>query len=227
METRELSKDNLRDTHWIGEVVDNSDPLLDGRCKIKVFGKFDTIPASAIPWATPGNRNTPGAHAVPRVGDIVAVRFDNGDIYHPEYFYQIDQNSNLKSEILSGSGAPQNCIALIYDASRNFRAYWSPEKGFIVTTGAGAEESPLIQLDAENRIYMFTENEVEIKAPRVYVNSPNVELGEDAAEQVIKGNTFQAIFNAHTHGSAAPGTPTTPPIVQLTGTELSQISKTQ
>lgn len=61
----------------------------------------------------------------------------------------------------------------------------------------------------------------------VYVNSPNIELGEAAAEQVIKGNTFQALFNAHTHGSASPGTPTTPPIVLLNGAELSQVTKTQ
>lgn len=227
MEPKELHKDNLRDSHWIGEVVDNSDPLLDGRCRVRVFGKFDNIPTSSIPWATPSNRNTPGAHAVPRVGDIVAINFDNGDIYHPEYIYHVNQNSDFKSDILSESGAPQNCISLVYDAARNLRAYYSPEKGFIVTTGAGAEESPLIQLDSENRIYLFTENEVEVKAPRVYVNSPNIELGEQAAEQVIKGNTFQALFNAHTHGSASPGTPTTPPILPLNGAELSQVTKTQ
>jgi hypothetical protein len=31
-----------------------------------------------------------------RVGDIVAVRFDNGNIYHPEYWFQVDQNGGLK-----------------------------------------------------------------------------------------------------------------------------------
>ena len=116
MDSKELNIDNLRDSHWIGEVVDNSDPLLDGRCRVRVFGKFDNIPTSSIPWATPSNRNTPGAHAVPRVGDIVAINFDNGDIYHPEYIYHVNQNSDFKSDILSESGAPQNCISLVYDA---------------------------------------------------------------------------------------------------------------
>ena len=37
MDSKELNIDNLRDSHWIGEVVDNSDPLLDGRCRVRVF----------------------------------------------------------------------------------------------------------------------------------------------------------------------------------------------
>ena len=48
-----------------------------------------------------------------------------------------------------------------------------------------------------------------------------------AAQQVIKGNTFQALFNAHTHTTTVPGLPTSPPVVPLTGSELSQVSKTQ
>lgn len=226
-EAKDIYNDNIRDTHWLGEVMDNEDPLLQGRCKIKVFGKFDNISTINLPWATPQNRMTPGAHAVPRVGDIVSIRFDNGDIYHPEYHFQVNQNEDLKSDILESSGEPHNVISLVYDAERNLRAYWSPENGLVITTGDGDQESPLIQLDSADKIYLFTENEVEVKAPRVYVNSPKVELGEMAAQQLIKGNTFQALFNTHTHTTTVPGLPTSPPIVPLTGTELSQVSKTQ
>ena len=38
---KELESDNLRETHWLGEVVSNEDPTKLGRCKVKVFGKFD------------------------------------------------------------------------------------------------------------------------------------------------------------------------------------------
>ena len=251
MNVADLIQDNLRDTHWLGEVLDNDDPNFNGRIKIKVFGKFDSIPTENIPWATPANRSTPGAHAVPRIGDIVAVRFDNGDIYHPEYFYQIDQNVDLKADILESSGAAQDCISLVYDAERNLRVYWSPEDGLVITTGSGAKESPLIQLDSANKIYIYTEGEVEVKATgtvdvnsdsnvtvntsanaevkaqKVHVNSPQVELGEAAMEQLIKGNTFQAIFNGHTHTAIGFGLLTSPPTVPLSGIELSQVSKTQ
>tara|TARA_B000000441_G_C21740203_1_gene353112 strand:- start:62 stop:790 length:729 start_codon:yes stop_codon:yes gene_type:complete len=240
---KDLYVDNLRDTHWLGEVMDNEDPLLEGRCRIKVFGKFDKLATEDIPWATPQNRMVPGSYAVPRIGDVVSIRFDNGDIYHPEYQYQIDIDNDLRGDILSASSKPQDVISLVYDAERNLRAYWSAEDGLVITTGSGTKESPLIQLDSADKIYLYTENEVEIKATKkvfvhtpdvvevkgkkVYVNSGNVELGEAATEQLIKGNTFQAMFNGHVHTAIGFGLPTSPPVVPLTGMELSQVSKTQ
>ena len=64
MNNSELFRDNLRDAHWLGEVVDIEDPLLQGRARVKVYGKFDKLPNDAIPWATPQNRETPGMHVV-------------------------------------------------------------------------------------------------------------------------------------------------------------------
>ena len=49
----ELFKDNLRDQHWLGEVVVNEDPLLNGRCRVKVYGKFDKLTDDAIPVGNP------------------------------------------------------------------------------------------------------------------------------------------------------------------------------
>ena len=43
-----------------------------------------------------------------------------------------------------------------------------------------------------------------------HINSPRIKLGEQAAEAVIKGDTFASIFDAHIH--PAPGGPTGPPI---------------
>ena len=40
---KELEKDNIRETHWLGEVVDNADPSNLSRCKVKVYGKFDLL----------------------------------------------------------------------------------------------------------------------------------------------------------------------------------------
>jgi len=58
---------------------------------------------------------------------------------------------------------------------------------------------------------------------KVNVNAPEIYLGESASEQVIKGNTFQSLFNAHTHGTGVG--PSTPPIQSLSGTELSEVVK--
>ena len=160
MNDNELYKDNIRETHWLGEVVINEDPLLQGRVRVKVFGKFDKLTDDAIPWATPMNRDHVGAHSVPRVGDIVAVRFDNGNIYHPEYWFQVDQNEDLKGDILENSDAPHDVVSLVYDAERNVRIYHSPEDGLVITRGTGAKERPIIQLDEEGIIKISTDAKI-------------------------------------------------------------------
>ena len=43
-----------------------------------------------------------------------------------------------------------------------------------------------------------------------HLNSPRIKLGEAAAESVIKGDTFKAIFNSHIHPT--PAGPSGPPI---------------
>lgn len=65
-----------------------------------------------------------------------------------------------------------------------------------------------------------------VTANDVSLSASSVNLGANAAEAVIKGNTFQTIFNAHTHTGNLGG-PTSPPLVPLTGSELSTVSSTE
>jgi uncharacterized protein involved in type VI secretion and phage assembly len=59
---------------------------------------------------------------------------------------------------------------------------------------------------------------------KVTINAGSVDIGAQAVESVIKGNTFQALFNAHTH--VTPVGPSGPPLPPLTGLELSTAVKT-
>lgn len=207
MKQRELINDNIRDTHWLGEVVDNQDPLSNGRCKVKVFGKFDAIPTEAIPWASPMNRNLPGSHAVPRVGDIVSIRFDNGDIYHPEYLFQVNQNTDLKNDVLGKSERPYDVVSLVYDAERNVRIYWSPEDGLVMTTGESQTSQPMIRFSPDGEIFINSDN--------IYIATS----GGDTAEPAVKGQTLASLlseiitqFNGHTHPTGVgPSGPPLPP----------------
>ena len=207
MKQSELINDNIRDAHWLGEVVDNQDPLSNGRCKVKVFGKFDTIPTEAIPWASPMNRNLPGSHAVPRIGDIVGIRFDNGDIYHPEYLFQVDQNSDLKNDVLGNSERPYDVISLVYDAERKVRIYWSPEDGLVMTTGESQTSQPMIRFSPDGEIF--------INSDKIYIATS----GTDNTEPAVKGQTLAELlmeiinqFNSHTHPTGVgPSGPPLPP----------------
>jgi hypothetical protein len=207
MKSKELINDYIRDMHWLGEVVDNQDPLMNGRCRVRVFGKFDTIPTDAIPWATPMNRMFPGSHAIPRIGDIVGVRFDNGDIYHPEYLFQVNQNRDLKSDVLENSSQPHNVVSLVYDSARNVRIYYSPEDGLVMTTGSSQTEQPMIRFSSDGEIF--------INSSKIYIATSGV----DTAEPAVKGQTLASLlseiitqFNGHTHPTGVgPSGPPLPP----------------
>lgn len=81
--------------------------------------------------------------------------------------------------------------------------------------------------DEGDKIHIKRGGTIEVvAATKLKVDAPAVELGAAASEAVIKGNTFQALFNAHTHNGNL-GAPTGPVIAPLTGSELSTVSKTE
>lgn len=182
MNSNELFEDNLRDSHWLGQVVDIKDPLNQGRCRVRVFGKFDLIETEFIPWASPINRGSVGSHLVPNIGDIVGVRFNNGNIYQPEYSHQIKQNEDLKSEVLDGSSAPENVISLVYDAKRNLRIYYSPEDGLVMTSADSKNGKPMIRLSAEGKIF--------INADDIFIASNS----NDESQPAVKGQKLVEIL---------------------------------
>jgi len=240
---KELNTDNLRDTHWLGEVIDNVDPLKLGRCKVKVLGKFDNLPDDAIPWATPMNRDAVGSHHVPRIGDIVSARFDNGNLYHPEYWFHIDQNEDLKTDILEGDGInAENVISLVYDAERNVRIYHSEEDGLIITRGLGAKASPIIQIDEAGDIKISTEADQRIflDSKNVYLSGALGEGGENEDEPAVRGKSLEQwlrdyleLFENHIHptgvgpsgtASALPPTPIKVPELNNRHHEYQQVN---
>lgn len=92
-------------------------------------------------------------------------------------------------------------------------------QGFISETGFSNRF--LIECET-SRIFLDGDGTVTVESDaKVSVNAPEILLGESAAEAVIKGNTFQSLFNAHTHGTGVG--PSTPPMQPLNGTELSEV----
>jgi hypothetical protein len=137
MPLENLFSDDLKNADWLGKVIDNKDPDFEGKIKVKVFGKFDDMPDADIPWARPLNRTTGGSasgsgfHSVPKVDSIVGVKFDNGDIHEPEYFYMQHISDELKSEI---QGSYDNAHSLIYDTITDgaVKIFFTEQKGIML-----------------------------------------------------------------------------------------------
>ncbi|PTX56107.1 hypothetical protein C8N43_0758 [Litoreibacter ponti] len=62
---------------------------------------------------------------------------------------------------------------------------------------------------------------IEVKSSAtINIEGSMVTVAGAGGEPLIKGSTFLSLFNAHTHPTAAPGSPTAPPMVPLTPSVL-------
>ena len=216
----------------LGEIVDVNDPLKQGRARIRVFGFFDDLEVDDIPWAeqisglsfssSRGNGNI----SIPRVGAVVNVQFDGPNYYKLFYEFEKETSPELLEEI---SDSYEGAQSLWYDVESQpgpLKLFYTKKKGMVLSLGDAK-----VQLDTHDcgqlRVVIdMGQDQIRMENNQVIINSNNIKLGESAVEAIIRGNTFQAYFNSHTHIGNL-GAPTSPPVVPSTPNHLSTISKTR
>jgi hypothetical protein len=254
---KNLTKEQLVGKVFYGEVVDNNDPIKEGRCRIKIFGVYDTdepqyndkgkvtgtkkveIPVDDIPWAIPGSMKTfaggsdkgAGDISIPKMGSIVRITFAEGDLYSPEW-HTLAYLSEAVKDDLADSYLDSHVI--LYDVDQELKVYYTPGNGFEIylkkshvtinpdasITIEHADSKSIIELVGGD-INIVAESKVKVTTPVCVVDSPNIQLGENAEQSLIKGNLFKNFFDSHVHPS-----PGSPPAVPLPNAFLSKISKT-
>lgn len=214
---------DLLDKQFLGVVELIDDPRKEGRARVRVYSIHDDLPAEDIPWAYPKNKSLffgqggkAGSLSVPKIGSIVAVRFDNGNPYSPEYFAIHELAQDIKDEL---NTEYEGSHIVLFDGDQELKLWFTVGKGLTISVKGAS-----INLAPDNLITIKTDN-------KVVVDSPNIELGAVAAatvsEAVIKGDTFIDLFNTHIHPSAG-----APPALQiltpgLGDLVLSKITKTK
>ena len=216
----------------LGEIVDINDPLKQGRARVRIFGFFEDLEIEDIPWAEQisglsfssarGNGNI----SVPRVGAVVNAQFDGSNYYKVFYEFEKETSPDLLAEIADSYEGAQS---LMYDTDAQpglLKLIYTRKKGLILGLGDAT-----VQLDTQDGgqlrvVIQMGQDQIRMENNKVIVNSNNIELGENAVEAVIKGNTFQAYFKSHTHIGNL-GAPTSPPVVPSTPNHLSTVSKTR
>lgn len=232
---RNAYKDNLDGTTWLGEVVDITDPLKIGRVKVKVYGKFDQIPTADIPWAYPGNNFTGGSatgggfFSVPKLNSIVSVKFDQGNLYHPEYFFTQKISDEVKAEI---ENSYENAHIIIYDTITDgkLKIFFTQEKGLmldyketqinikndksiLIKTASGDSKVEILD-DGKMNITQKSDITIKTDTNVIIDHAKTIELGKGAVEKLVLGDSFMALYNSHTHIGNL-GAPTSPPIVPM------------
>lgn len=256
LEGKEYSKDDLKNTFWLGEVMDNKDPETLGRIRVKVYGKFDQLPTEALPWAHPctgftaSSKTGAGFYSVPKVGSIVSIKFDNGNIYHPEYYYIQRISDELKEEI---KAKPDNFHSLIYDVDEKLKIFYTQDKGLMIdyketqinvkpdnSVFVTNPNKDTIELTNEGILNITVKKDINVKcenatveatkqatviSPKVIIDAADIiELGKGATEKLILGDKFMIFFNKHTHiGNLS--SPTSQPVEPMTTDHLSQKPK--
>ena len=197
------------------------------------------IPTENLPWSRPANGLGGGSSSgggkldIPKIGSEIQITFDNGDIYAPTYHYNIYPSDELKAEV---QPSYQNAHVLIYDTAfaisdstsaatnekegEGIKVFFTEEKGFVIDY-ATPDGSTVINVKNDNTfevtnangdsIVMSNDGKLTVTATsETHINSPKIKLGEQAAEAIIKGDTFAGIFDAHVHIGNF-GAPTSPP----------------
>ena len=192
LNNKDYENDDLKDTNWLGEVVDIDDPLNLGRVRVKVFGKFEDIPTDKIPWATPSNNFIGGSstggglYSVPKIGSIVNINFDNGNIYAPEYTYIQKISNELKDEV---SNNPTNFHSLLYDTEVNggLKLYYTEDKGLMLDLN-----SSIINIRKDNSIFIEYKNGI-----KLHLTQNMISLGSEnkSAEPGVLGNKNADVLN--------------------------------
>jgi hypothetical protein len=227
---------------YLGQIVENKDPLYRGRAKINVFGFFDGIPVEDLPWAEQiaglsfGGNSSGGNISIPRIGTVVAVHFEENNYYKLTYHY-IKEISPALLEELQQENSYEGTQSLVYDTEAQpgtLKIIYTKRNGLVFQLGDAT-----IQLDTQDagtdkeklRIKIkMNDDEIRMEKnggkQKVIIKSENIELGEEAAQKLIFGDRFLSLFNRHTHptGVGPSGVPVELMVDQI---HLSQVSKTK
>jgi len=210
MKTPEFLVKNLRDNDWIAVVTNNQDPLFSGRCQVRPFRLLDEIDSKLLPWAVPVNSTIfagdgAGSLSVPKIGQIVRVQFNNGDVYAPEYTTIQNIDTQLIQEIQEDYDGthvllydPDEELNIIYQRNRGMEIYYresfiqiSPDS---MITIQHANQESLIQLEGD-KLNIVTKNEVNVSAAaKVDVTADEVRVAGNQTTKVGPGPYNHAVM---------------------------------
>lgn len=128
--------DHNFNAYYVGKVEAIDDPKFEGRCKVRVFSLFDDMDVVDLPWATPAAKPTvfgqdarAGSISIPKIGAVVGIRFNNGDIYSPEYLQVQELAEDIKAELKKGDKKYEGSHFILFDGDEEIKFWFDREIG--------------------------------------------------------------------------------------------------
>lgn len=208
---------------YMGTVVDANDPLKEGRCRVRVHGLFDTLAVEDIPWANPGTKPAffgkegAGSISIPKNGALVVVRFDQGDIYSPEY-EQLQELAKDLQEELKKEGEYLGSHFILWDGDEALKLWFTVGKGLTFenkesriniaqdskitiehkeTKSIIELEGPTINITANSTVDITATSEVRVTSSQVWLNGDFTRLGHSpSTEPAVMGNAVMTALKS-------------------------------
>ena len=128
--------DHNFNAYYLGKVEAIDDPKFEGRCKVRVFSLFDDMDIVDLPWANPAAKPTffgqdarAGSISIPKIGAVVGVKFNNGDIYSPEYSQVQELGEDIKDELKKGNKKYEGSHFILFDGDEEIKFWFDREIG--------------------------------------------------------------------------------------------------
>ncbi len=230
-------------------VSSNQDPEQKGRIRLEYpwLGKSSAkLPSEWARVSLPYASKNHGSWSLPEVGDEVLVYFDNGNLESPLVIGSLYNEKNPPPRSgQSGDLNADNKNSLRFIRSRSGHVVGVDDsdstRGIFLRDQEGRSieiksQAKVVEIkDAEGHRITLSASEINIEnkegskvtiaGGKVSIQaSGSIELGAGATEALVKGTSFMALFNAHTH-TVGPAT-STPPVTPMQPTMLSQKVKT-
>jgi hypothetical protein len=209
---------------YLGKVEDIEDPKLEGRCKVRVFSLFDDIQVEDLPWAVPQGKPTffgqdarAGSISIPKVGAIVRVQFNDGDIYSPEYSQIQEIGDDIKTELKKGGKKYAGSHFILFDGDEEIKFWFDREiglqmelkKSFIRIDNATSNvviehkdhlssvalEGNVIKIVSNSEVQVTTGSKATVEAKTVHIKGQNTMLGASAIQNsAVLGEPLFAVL---------------------------------
>lgn len=198
-----------------GVVSTVDDPLEIGRLRARVPAVLgeDVETGWAMPCVPFGGGKDRGLLFLPEPGDTVWIEFAAGDVSRPIWsgaFWGAPDSSGQQDDLASvtGSETPEA------DGTRAGPGH------LVVKTRTGHH----LVFDDEGEIVILAHGngqaEVRLtKSGEVVITAEKIQLGASATEPLVLGQSFQTLFNSHTHPTGVG--PSGPPASPMTPAQLS------
>ena len=215
----------------IGLVTDVNDPAKRGRVKLK-FPWFDE--AMESDWAriaTLAAGNGYGSFWIPQVGDEVVTAFEFGDMRFPfvlgGVYNGVDlppsDRSDTKDQVLFKTKHGHS--VLLDDSAGQEKVEVKTKGGHSITLDDISQEVT-VECNTGQSVTLGPTGATIKGVAQVTLEAAKINLGSAAASSLVLGEALLLAFNTHTHNCTAPGTPSGPPITQMTNAVLSTTNKT-